>query len=86
MIRFLVLALVGLLVFLLVRAVVAALVSGVSGRARGARAPRALRDELVKDPVCETYVPRRSALTRTAGGATYYFCGPVCAEKFRAPS
>ena len=85
MIRFLVLALIGLLLLLLVRAAVAAFVSGFSGRSRPGGAPRALRDELVKDPVCETYVPRRSALTRTAGGATYYFCGPACAEKFRGP-
>jgi YHS domain-containing protein len=40
----------------------------------------------VKDPVCETYVPRRTALARTDGVATYYFCGPTCAAKFKTPS
>jgi len=40
----------------------------------------------VKDPVCETYVPRRTAVVRTAGSATYYFCSPACAAKFKASS
>lgn len=44
--------------------------------------PRALRDELVKDPVCETYVLRSRAHTRTVGGKTYYFCGPKCAGRY----
>ena len=44
--------------------------------------PRALRDELVKDPVCETYVLRSRALTRTVGGTTFYFCSRECAGRY----
>lgn len=44
--------------------------------------PRALRDELVKDPVCETYVLRSRAHTRAVGGRTYYFCSSKCAARY----
>jgi YHS domain-containing protein len=44
--------------------------------------PRALRDELVKDPVCQTYVLRSRAVTREAGGTTHYFCSRECAARF----
>ena len=86
MTRFLALAIVAILVYLLLRSVVSALAAGFRGGAGPNARPRALRDELVKDPVCETYVPRRSAVTRTAGRATYHFCSAACAEKFKAPS
>ena len=44
--------------------------------------PRAIRDELVKDPVCQTYVLRSRAVTREAGGTTHYFCSRECAARF----
>ena len=43
---------------------------------------RVLRDELVKDPVCETYVLRSRALTRTVRGTTFYFCSRKCAGRY----
>ncbi len=82
MVRLLLLGVVGFLLYLLLRAAVAAFLAGFRGPARPAGAPRAIRDELVKDPVCETYVPRRSAVARTVASATYYFCSTACAEKF----
>jgi YHS domain-containing protein len=84
-VRFLALAFIALLVFLILRSVATNFLAGLRGA--GPRpAGRALRDELVKDPVCETYVPRRSAVARTAGPATHYFCSTACAEKFRLHS
>lgn len=47
---------------------------------------RGSREELVKDPVCQTYVLRSNAVTRTVGGDTRYFCGPECAARFAEPS
>ncbi|HET6367274.1 MAG TPA: hypothetical protein VFG27_08615 [Pseudomonadales bacterium] len=41
------------------------------------------RDELVKDPVCQTYVVRSRAIRNEAGGRSVYFCSPLCAEQFR---
>ena len=46
--------------------------------------PRALRDELVKDPVCQTYIVRSKAVTKSIDGNTQYFCSPECAARFVA--
>lgn len=51
---------------------------------RPVRLPRALRDQLVKDPVCQTYVVRSRAVSRDAGGTTHYFCSRECAARFAA--
>jgi len=80
-VRFLLLAVVGFLLFLLVRSAVTSFLDGLRRPARAA-ARGGSRDELVKDPVCLTYVPRRSAVTRSTGSATYYFCSATCANKF----
>jgi len=47
-----------------------------------ARRPRAIQDELVKDPVCQTYVLRSRAVRREVGGTTHYFCSRECAARF----
>jgi YHS domain-containing protein len=43
---------------------------------------RAPRDELVKDPVCQTYVARSRAVRRAARGGPRYFCSTACAERY----
>lgn len=43
--------------------------------------PAARRDELVKDPVCQTYVVRSRAVRRQAGGDVAYFCSEECAAR-----
>lgn len=52
---------------------------------RGARrAPRSLgqrRDELVKDPVCQTYVLMSRAVRRSVNGTPVYFCSTDCAGR-----
>lgn len=40
------------------------------------------RDELVKDPVCQTYVVRSRAVRRSARGGHFYFCSSACAERY----
>jgi YHS domain-containing protein len=40
----------------------------------------------VKDPVCETYIPRRKAITRGSGEEARFFCSAACAEKYLARS
>ncbi|OGK97230.1 MAG: hypothetical protein A2W08_03225 [Candidatus Rokubacteria bacterium RBG_16_73_20] len=50
--------------------------------APAARPPRALADELVKDPVCQTYVVKSRAVTRASAGGTRYFCSAECARRF----
>ncbi len=48
---------------------------------RAQRAPARLDDELVKDPVCQTYVVRSRAVTRPGDGAPY-FCSTDCARRY----
>ena len=40
------------------------------------------RDELVKDPVCQTYIVRSRAVRRPVRGGTYYFCSSACAKRY----
>jgi YHS domain-containing protein len=42
-------------------------------------------DDLVKDPVCQTYVVRSRAVRRIGAGAPQYFCSVQCAERYDAP-
>jgi YHS domain-containing protein len=85
-IRLLALAVLAVLIFLALRAAIAGFLAGLRGTSRLDSRSRAGRNDLVKDPVCETYVPRRTAIARTAGSATYFFCSTACAQKFKLPS
>ena len=38
--------------------------------------------ELVKDPVCGTFVSPAAAVKKTTKGETHYFCSPECRDKF----
>jgi hypothetical protein len=38
-------------------------------------------DELVKDPVCQTYVARSRAITRQGPEGPRYFCSDACARR-----
>jgi YHS domain-containing protein len=49
-------------------------------RAPRLRPPR--RDELVKDPVCQTYVLLSRAVTTEANGVVTHFCSRECAARF----
>ena len=40
------------------------------------------RDELVKDPVCQTYVVLSRAVTTEMDGARTHFCSRECAARF----
>jgi YHS domain-containing protein len=44
--------------------------------------PRMSSDELVKDPVCGTYVVRARAVSRQAAEGARYFCSAECASRF----
>jgi len=39
-------------------------------------------DEMVQDPFCKTYIPRRDSVRRVIQGQEYFFCNNVCASKF----
>jgi hypothetical protein len=44
------------------------------------RTPRGLPDELVKDPVCQTYIVKSRAVRRMHGEQVRYFCSERCAR------
>jgi YHS domain-containing protein len=84
-VRFLALAVLAFLIFLIIRASVNSFLAGLRGGSRGA--PRRMGpDQLVKDPVCETYIPRRKAISRGSGPDVRYFCSAACADKYLARS
>ena len=35
-------------------------------------------EELVQDPYCQTYIPKRSAMKKKIAGRLYYFCNQEC--------
>lgn len=80
----------GLVVLMLVRMVMRSLgrLFGVASQGRKAARPprqeRRLAEDLVRDPVCQTYVPRSRALTATVEGHQEFFCSEECRERARA--
>jgi len=74
---------------LIVRAVLrtVARLFGAGGPRRAPGAPpRPLRpaEDLVRDRVCNTYVPRSRAIVATIDGHDQYFCSTGCRERARA--
>ena len=47
-----------------------------------APAPPLPTDELVKDPVCQTYIVRSRAVSRQTAAGPRYFCSADCAARF----
>ena len=82
MIRFLLLA---LLFIMVARAFWKLMDSIIEGSRGGSAAPRGQAPpvKLVRDPVCGTYVPPRGPLSLTAAGTTHYFCSERCLDEFR---
>ena len=39
-------------------------------------------DEMIQDPICKTYIPRRDAQKRVIDGSEYFFCSKECASQF----
>ena len=71
-------------ILLLIIAIVIALILPLLRRPgiRARRAPAALDDELVKDPVCQTYVVRSRAVSGGGADGAPYFCSTDCARRY----
>lgn len=41
-------------------------------------------DEMVQDPACGVYLPRRNAVPRKISGQEFFFCGNQCAEEYES--
>jgi hypothetical protein len=78
---------VGVIVLTLLRSVLEtigkAFAGGASTPSSPAEAPRGKTSQsLKKDPVCGTFVAEATAVQKTKGGETYYFCSAACRDKF----
>ena len=60
------------------------IVEGISGRPRrgGGHVP-ARGVQMVRDPVCGTFVVPSNALSLADGRLSVYFCSPACRDKYR---
>lgn len=85
--RFLLYLIVGVIILSLLRSVIEAVGKAFAssaptpagpGQAPPAPQPQALK----KDPVCGTFVSAATAVQKTRGGETYYFCSAACRDKF----
>lgn len=41
------------------------------------------QDQMIEDPVCHIFVPKRIGIIETIGGREYCFCSQDCAVRFR---
>jgi YHS domain-containing protein len=80
LIRFVIIAITSYLGFKLVQKIAARFlgreVTGASPK------PEVSAEELVQDPVCKVFVPRRNALKAHKNGEDYFFCSEGCRLKF----
>ena len=78
-----------ILAFFIVRAfwrLLDGIVEGASGsRGRGGRAPQR-GVQMVRDPVCGTFVVRDRALTLSDGRTEVFFCSDACRDTYRKRS
>jgi YHS domain-containing protein len=84
MVGWIIRAILFLIVLRLVLRFIQGLIQGLapgSGASGGSRGPGPA-EQLVRDPVCGTYVPRTRALTIGSGTAVRYFCSERCREAY----
>jgi len=43
---------------------------------------KVIKGEMVKDPVCNTYISKDKSIKDTIGGETFYFCSKECRDQF----
>ena len=47
------------------------------------KAAASLGEEMVKDPNCETYIPKADAIKKKVGGEALFFCSQKCLDEYR---
>ena len=67
--------------FYLILKVVNFLTSGGQNR-KTQRQPRRLSGVMVKDEICDTYIPKDDAIREVIKGKEYFFCSQECRKKF----
>jgi YHS domain-containing protein len=82
-IRFVVLAVLAYIGWLLIRGIMGWTGTDDQAAAKGRTGGNApAQDVLVEDPVCHTLVPKNQAIRLRKDGTTHYFCSEECCDKF----
>ena len=83
--RFLLIAALFAFAWLMLRRMFGAASRGTNAAQKERKGPRRQGStELVRDRVCNTFIPRTRALTLEEGGRTHYFCSEECRSRHRA--
>lgn len=75
--RLIILALLFYVLFRLVKGLIRSGTGEVRGPSDGG-----VIDEMVQDPLCKTYIPRRDSVKRVIEGKTFFFCSDQCAARY----
>lgn len=85
LLRFVLLFVLVTLVLRAVWRVLAGVIDGVSRPAAGRRSGPPQRGvQMVRDPVCGTFLPPANAVSLTEGGSVRYFCSEKCRDAYKA--
>ncbi|MCJ7681070.1 MAG: hypothetical protein MUP70_10125 [Candidatus Aminicenantes bacterium] len=49
---------------------------------RNSTRPKQLSGIMIKDEICNTYLPREDAIREVVGGKEYFFCSRECRDTF----
>lgn len=72
-----------LLVYLGYRVLKAIVMSGTTGHPPQDRESlRMVDDVMVKDPLCDTYFPKKDGIKTVIQGETLYFCSEKCRDEY----
>jgi uncharacterized protein len=83
--RFVLLFVLALLVLRALGRLLGGLIVGASGPRPGQSGPPDRGVQMVRDPVCGTFLPPANAVSLTErGGAVHYFCSDRCRESYKA--
>ena len=56
--------------------------SGLSQNTVSGDTTQQIDDEMIKDPVCDMYFPKKDGVRLKSDGKDYYFCSSDCRDKF----
>ena len=71
--------------FLLYRAIKSRMFPAASSRRPvSSKTAAEIADDMIKDPFCEAYFPKRNAVHLSFGGKDLYFCSSQCKDKYLA--
>jgi uncharacterized protein len=54
----------------------------LSKKSKAPRQPKQISGIMVKDEVCNTYLPKEDAIKEIVEGKEYFFCSKDCRQKF----